>query len=582
MRFLRFSYIVPRLLLFVVVFLATEVGSGHLLQWGLVAGGEAAVGARVDIGRVQSSLLESRMLVRDIAVANPHDPMRNLFEADRFEVDLNSAALLRKKLVAEYGVVSGLQFGTERDTSGALPARTHTGDDASAPLWVAPVANQYADAWLSGLESRLTDDLHQQFQSVRLAVELGQRWPRKYRQLEEQARYIQSAAKSLEQEVQTAKRNPLRHTEFLTQVPQRVAALRKQVEDLQSELVQLPDQLAADRAAIDAARKHDEEIFREHLELGSIDAKALSAYLLGEHITEPVRDAVGWVRWARKFVPSRGKVATDPPARGEDIVFANCEQHPSLLVKGVRLDGTARIGGQAVDLVGVVRDWTNQPELHIKPTTLELTTKGGLPLQLLATFDRTTNTPRDAVSCSTGDLLVPELSLGKQGKLQMALAPSRADVTLDLKIVEDQITGSVEIAQRGIVLTPTVAGGSLGRRLQQALAASFANIDQAKTTVVVSGTLNRPDFGIDSTLGTAIATAVNGAATDLILAERKRLLAESQQQVDAQVAKLNQEFAVFEQKLNAELKAPGDILTGLLPRGSDTEIGQSPFGQLFK
>ncbi len=201
MRFLRFSYIIPRLILLVLFVLATEIGSGYLLRWALVTGGESAVGARVDITSVKSSLLDTRVLVRNISVANPSKPMQNLFEADRIEVDFNSHALLRKKLIADYGVVSGLQLGTARQTSGSLPERSPTDASSPAANWASPIAKQYADAWLTDLDARLANDLEQQFESVRLAEALGQRWPQKYQQLESQALAIKTEAKKLEQDV---------------------------------------------------------------------------------------------------------------------------------------------------------------------------------------------------------------------------------------------------------------------------------------------------------------------------------------------------------------------------------------------
>ena len=206
-----------------------------------------------------------------------------------------------------------------------------------------------------------------------------------------------------------------------------------------------------------------------------------------------------------------------------------------------------------------------------------------MPLAIQAKFDRTQSTPRDEVFCETTDLPLPELSLGKQGKFQLVVAPTRANVTLRLKLVGDQLEGNVEIEQRGIALSPAVAGGSLGHRLQAALASNLAGIDHATTTVTLTGTLESPDLNFDSSLGTALAQAINRAATDVVAAERERLLAKSQQQVDAQLAKLNGEFAAFESKLNSELQAPGDILAGLLgKRGSDPQLGQSPFGQFLK
>ncbi|MCO6042777.1 TIGR03545 family protein [Aeoliella sp. ICT_H6.2] len=584
MRFFRFSYIVPRLVLVVLLLVATEIGSGYLLQWGIISGGESVVGAKVEVGRVKASLLETRVAIRDLAVANPRSPMNNLVVAERIEIDFDSTALLRKKLIADYGVISGLDFGTQREISGALPEAPPMADDSSSPGWVKPMATQYAEAWLADLEGRFSTDVHQQLESVRLAEELAERWPQKYKDLQSKAKAIKAQAKQLEQDVRTAKTNPLRHAEFLTQVPQRVGELQRSLKSLQGEVKALPDQLKADQARIAQARKHDEQLIREKLKLGDIDGKELSNYLLGEKITAPAGEVISWVRWARQFVPPRNqKVVQAPADRGQNIQFAGCQQLPDMLVKAVRLDGSARLGGQPVELVGVVRDWTNQPSLHKKPTTLELTTKGGLPLTIQATFDRSQLACRDEIQCTASDLLLPKTALGREGKLQLAVAPTRADVVLTLHLVDDKLEGKLELTQGALNIKPTVAAGALGERLETALTASIGRIEKASTTVDITGTLDHPQFDLHSTLGEHLATAISQAAKDVVASERQRLLALGQQEMDAQLAKLDNEFAAFQSKVATELKGPGEILALLTgQRGNDPQIGQSPFGQLFK
>lgn len=584
MKFLRFGYIVPRLVLLALLYLATEVGSGYAIRWGMIASGEAAVGARVEVASVKSSLLQTRVAIRDVTVANPRKPMTNLLEADRIEIDFDSNALLRKKLIADYAVVSGLEFSTPRETTGALPDAPPEDEEPAAPGWITPVASQYADAWVTDLESRFDADIRQQLESVRLAEELAQKWPNKYKALEAQAKAIKAEAKQLEQEVRVAKQNPLRNAEFITQIPDRVTKLRRSLRDLQTEVTKLPNELKTDRDRITLARKNDERMLREKLELGELDAKSLSNYLLGEKVTGPLTETVGWIRWARKLMPARGeKVVVAPKHRGEDIFFPGSERLPDVLIRAVRLDGSARVSGQPVEIVGVVRDWTNQPEWHTKPTTLELTTKGGLPLTVEATFDRTQEVSHDEVHCVASDIVIPDASLGRAGKLHLAVAPSHANVVLALHLVDDKIEGTLEITQSGLAISPTIGAGSFGTRLQTALAGTVGRIHEAKTVVAVSGTLDDPDFDLDSTLGTELASAISRSAREVVTVERERLLAKGQQEMDKHVAKLNGELVAFQQKLNSELQGPGEVIASLLgQRGDDPQIGQSPFGQLFK
>src|SRR5690606_30550530 len=97
-----------------------EVGSGYLVRWGIITAGSSAVGAKVEVAQSKASLLETQLLLTGLQVTNPKSPMKNLVEVDRIELDFSTTALLRRKLVADYGIVSGLAFDTDRDHSGAI------------------------------------------------------------------------------------------------------------------------------------------------------------------------------------------------------------------------------------------------------------------------------------------------------------------------------------------------------------------------------------------------------------------------------------------------------------------------------
>ena len=584
MRFLRFNYILPRLFLLFVLLLVTEVASGYLARWGLIAAGESAIGAKVEIGQVETSLLKTRLLINDLAVANPNSPMKNLFEFERMIIDFDSSSLLRKKMIADYGIVRGLTFGTPRENSGELPESPAEPESLPKEDWLSPEAKQQAVNWLANLETRFSTDVHEQLQSVRLAEEMSARWPDKYRQLEAAARAIKADSKILKERVDIARKNPLRNLDFLASLPQETAKLRRSLRDLQAEMAALPAQIEADRAAVLAARVHDEKLIRDSFQLDNIDAQSLSNYLIGEQIAGPVGETIAWIRWARKMVPARSQKRLSISGRGEDVQFAGTQPLPNLLIRGLRLEGSARLGGQPVELAGMLRDWTTQPDLHSRPTTLELTTSGSLPMTVRATLDRTSDIPHDTFVVNSNGLVMPKLSLGDRGPLRLAVAPSTATLSMNLQLQGDQLVGDLQIVQQGLNIQPKISSNLLGGKLQTALAESVSSIDSSTTQVTFVGTLDAPKMQFSSTLGTELAEAIQQAATLAAKAEGDRLLASSQQKVDAQLAKFSSELQQFQSKLAADLAQPGEIIASLLGQRGDQEpqIGRSPFGKIFK
>src|SRR5690606_26960191 len=255
-------------------------------------GGSAAVGAKVEVGQSKASLLETRLLLTGIEVANPKSPMKNLVEADRLDIDFSTTALLRKKLVAEYGILSGLAFATDREVSGALAQEP---ESDQPPSWLTQKSGKLTGAWFDNLAERFEGDLRGELKSVQLAEQLAAKWPAKYQQLEANAKAIKADAKRLEDEWKAAKKNPLRHADFLARGPQETTNLRRALRDVQPEMPARPDHLNVDQHAVRAPRLHDEALIRQYAQLDDIDPQALTDYLLGEQTTGPLNETIGWL-----------------------------------------------------------------------------------------------------------------------------------------------------------------------------------------------------------------------------------------------------------------------------------------------
>ncbi len=362
MRMFRWGYIVPRLVLLGLLMVFSEFGVSVLLKYGAEQAGQAATGARVEVGGAKASLLHTSASLSQIAVADPRDPMRNLLEADLLTLDLDSASALRKKAVVKEGELKGIRFGTPRQTSGELPqleAEEASGGFSLPGLVGADATRQ----WIGSVQDRFTADI--QLESVRLAKELRVKWPAEYKQLEARSRQLQQEIKQLTAQVKEARDNPLRNVEFLQSVPIRVATLKSELTSIKERLTSLPSQVKADRQAVLAARQHDEQMLREKLAFGNMDADSLSAYLLGDQVAGPVSELVAWLRWARKLAPSGGE-KTKSSGRGVDVHFAGCRQTPDLLIRSLKLSGAARLAGRPLEFTGELSDITTQPTVLVR------------------------------------------------------------------------------------------------------------------------------------------------------------------------------------------------------------------------
>lgn len=582
-RYIRFNYVLPRLVGIVLLFFVVQFGAGYLLRSSVVDGGQAAIGARVELGKASVSLLNAKADLFDLAITNPQRPMENLLEAERVELDFEIDSLLRRKIVAQRGSIRGLQFGTERAESGAIEETTIEESDTEIPQWITDSAKKTADAWVADLNGKLTTDLAKEFQSVRLAEEMAERWPNRYKDLRATADALRSDADRLKADFYEARSNPLRNAELLKSLPQRIKSLQGQLDSIYQELGQLPNQLAAEKEQVAEARRHDEALLARRFQVDQLDSESFTNYLLGEQVTEPLAELISWIRWTRKMMPSaKANGRATERDRGVDIRFDGLAARPDLLIRQLDIEGTAKLAGQPVALTGLLTNFTTQPALHSQPLQIELVTAGNLPLEVKATLDRTSDVPVDELIVDCRALSTPALSLGSGKNFALDMAPTTASLSISLRIEGERLTGEMQLIQHDVRMTPQLAGN--GSRLtgyvQKALEEGVGHLPSAATRVTLSGTLDRPSAKVWSTIGTAVAESLNQSVKQLAADESRRLIGESRQLVDGQLASLDQNVAELSDALGSDLAGPGQVLQTLV--GSPSGRGTLSFEQLGK
>lgn len=582
-RYLRLGYLIPRLVLLVVLFCLVEFGSGWAVRYAVIEGGQRALGARVEVGETEVSVLEARAVLKDIRIANPQRPMENLLEADALELDFESDSLLRRKAIADRGVVRGLRFGTPRETSGVLDPSDQDPDAGAKPAWLTDAAEraaaQAADEWLAGLETKLSTEADE-FESVALANELAETWPDRFDAFAAEARQVQDDVDSLRQIAEEARSNPLRHADFLRTAPQRAAELKQRLASLHTQLAGLPGEVNADKQRIEQARQRDEARLRERLQVNQLDPQSLTTQLLGEKVTGSLNELIGWVRWTREMIPGRpAPQATTLRERGMDVHFVGVRQRPDLLIRTLELSGATRLVGRPVELTGVVNDFTNNPALHGKPMRVELATTGALPLQVLATIDRTGNRPVDEllVDCPAFDL--PAARLGDASKFGLAMDPSLATLNVSVRIEGERLSGDVQLVQDRVALTPQVGPNAsrLVQRLGSISGSQIAAVRKPATRVTLSGTLDDPKMAVWSSLGPAIAESLENAARQVAKAEVQQQLTKMRSRVAGEMGSLDQLLADARGRLAAEINAPEQEIQKLASRWIGQQLGGGTF-----
>jgi hypothetical protein len=263
---------------------------------------------------------------------------------------------------------------------------------------------------------------------------------------------------------------------------------------------------------------------------------------------------------------------------------------PSLLVRNLELQGSARIGGQSVELRGTLADVSNAPAWHSSPIRLRAKATGSLPLELQATIDRTGPVARDELLVDCRGIIMPSQSLGRlEDGFQVTLAPSVASLSISVLVEGEKLSGDIQLVERQVRIAPVLSGQLTDVPLAAALGATLAELDSLAVQVSLGGTLSEPTCSLWSNLGTAVAEAMGRAMRRAGDDHAQLLVTRARRQIDEQLAGLEQQIHAQQSELAAQTSAATGELEHVAaqqlpaPRLSRQRFGtRLPEGSLFR
>jgi uncharacterized protein (TIGR03545 family) len=259
---IRWSYVLPRLAVVVAVVLAYSFGLNPLVRWVLIHAGQLVTAAKVDIDSAHASLARGQVTLAGLQLADPKNPMKNLLAADEVALDLQPSALLRGKLIVEEARATGLRLDSDRATSGALQPGAGGFSLPGKELLraggreLAELGRQWLEHVTAGLRQDLTQEV-ERLESVRLAGQLAERWPRQWQDLESRIDGLRTRIDRARDGFARPPANPLETFEHYRQLTADLESIQRDVVEFQRQCAQLPQQAQSDRDAIAVAARRD-------------------------------------------------------------------------------------------------------------------------------------------------------------------------------------------------------------------------------------------------------------------------------------------------------------------------------------
>ncbi|HEX9579770.1 MAG TPA: hypothetical protein VF970_01570 [Gemmatimonadales bacterium] len=530
--------------------------------------GTEIVGARVDLRAADLRLAEGAVRLSGLAVTNPNEPMRNLFEADEIVASMRALPLLEKKVIVDTVAVRGLRFGTERRESGALPRPSPTSgrlvrevsgwargvripslslEGLTGLVDVAAISpdSLRTIALARGLVGR-ADSLEDTWRADLAALNPGPRLDSARAMIQrlreaEPVRLGLAGVRSLADGGRAQLMSLDEHRRRLGDVDDRVAA---SAADLRSHVQGLADARAADVVWA-----------RGLLKLPSVDSPDVSPALFGEMALARVQPFLYWLRVAEQYLPPgldpRRRAGPDRArAAGVTVTFPRREALPAFLLAfaaaDLELGGRGATAGRyAARLTGL----TSEPALYGRPLILAAERSEGVagPRQaaLRAVLNHVATPVRDSVTAVLQGLSlapVPLPALGARlGLNDVALQVSlvRTGDSLNARLVWR--TDNAAWTREGGAADPG-AGGAVGSRAwaEGLLWRTASSLRSVEIETRLSGSVNSPALAIRSNVGREVAAALRRELGAQVARAEQRVRAEVDRLVEARVTEARQ------------------------------------------
>jgi uncharacterized protein (TIGR03545 family) len=556
-----------------------------ILKSALIAGGQAAAGAKVEIGSVRSKWLKGTLDINHIAIADREAPMKNVVEFSRLAFQLDVSAALRGKGVVREAALEGLRVGTERTTSGALRRNVPPSKLAAA------VEKQIAPAKTAALnvESRAVGEVDAtKLQSLKKldeakakSKEIEDRWKGK----SDETKAIEKEARDIADSLKTIGGNDvLKKAQAAGQAQQRIKALIARVD---AQKAQAQKDIAEAQGLVkeaDDLRNKDLNGLMSAAGLPSLDSQDLAKRLLGAQTASRLKTALKWMRLAREHASAR-KAATPPPPAlrraGVSIEFPRAHTYPQYLLENAKITGTLDgVMGGALDLKGVLNGVTSNPKLYGKPATLVLAGKSasGPAVSLDGRLDQEKDPVGVSLDFTGQGFSLAGTSLG-DGEIGGALTAGSAKLKGRLASAGDEWTGDVLVEATGVKLEPKVAlSGPAGALVSDAL----KSLTGFNVRVKISGKEDDLKLGFSSNAGDVIAAAMRKAVSGQMDAQKKVL----EGKLAALYGDKGKDARASVDGLTAKLLGPLDAQKGALNKQLQDSVGKALGGarldKLFK
>lgn len=585
---IRWEAIIPFVIICALIGLYFHFFFDSHLRKGMEWAGYKAVGAEVNIAKVETSFFKASLRIQGIEVTDAEKPTHNSLNIGDIRFSMLWDALLRAKVVVNEAAVEQIAFGVKRARPGRVappePVSNEPGlADKLKEQAINEAQQQAGDSVLGDVIAMLTGtDANVQLQKLQDSLPSKAMLESFEKDLKAKQAVWDARMKSLPQgkdiEALNKRLNAIKYKDFknpqelqssfqeLDKVFKDGDAMYKQVQGAGNDLQKDLKALEAQYKEIEKQVKTDIKSLEQHFRIPKLDAKSMSMAIFNRYLGPYKAKFFRYKAMAEKYIPPNllNKKEKDPEdiplqphprENGISYEFGRPNSYPLVWIKRTAVSSQAGLTPDAGNIKGEILDITTHQKLIGKPTVASLS--GDFPSKEIMGFLvrlSLDNTKPDSIvdyRFKVDSYSIEGKELVQSPDVQIAFNKAKGSIGIEGKLVGlKNITVNMDNKFTQI----EYAVGSKNEIADQILKAVFAGIPVVTLTVDGQGTFPNVPLSINSNLGPELQKGFEKQIQAKIDEARKKIEAYVNEEIGKQRARVEAEINKLRGDLDKEIK----------------------------
>ncbi|HPG42023.1 MAG TPA: TIGR03545 family protein [bacterium] len=578
---MRWKGIITLLVLAGLFIAASLIFTDTWLEKKLEKTGSDIMGARVELNRLDVSLIGLHVRWDSLQVTDAKDTWKNILTTGRSEFDMDFLPLLRKKVLIQNVQLSNITSGTARTTDGKWEKKvkvkkeskpnifTKTIDRleqqvAQAPVWDLKQLGKKVnlDSIITILQVKSPAKIDSLFNDINSRYT---HWEDTFKKVNPEADFqrIETQIKAIEPAKIKSIEELQASLKTVNTVKADLDSLKKFVTSSKTGLKADLDYSSTNFKMVEDWIKEDYARVQDMAKLPDLNAQNIGKFIFGAQVVNKVNRVLavtGQVReYSNRLKSDKPKKEKPPRLKGQFIHFSSKGRYPDFWMKKALISGSTL---QGLSFSGQVTDIVSEQKFIGKPTLVEIngSRSDGAALHLGGEFNYLESEPRETykldligmpmnnIKISESPLAPGKLTKGK-GQLNSAMTISGDHISGNINFIADALQFEMNKTQDLNKLEKTLQSVYETTSMIDFNAGWVSNNDDTRFTL----NSNLDDL-ITAKFKSILSAEINEAKTKLQAEVNKRVAkhkAEITKLVDEKTRMLSTQMQSYEDKLNS-------------------------------